>query len=329
MATLASALVASRVVLLFCLSRQVEAFSLPPLLTRRLRATRMPAPRCCRMSSRISLSDEAKRSFWSKGFLQLGQVLNEEQVEACRARMERLFAGEFDTGIYPDEWHWRKGISYPGAVREICNGWKSDRVIASIVLGETFGRAACKLMGWPSARIAQDSVIWKPAGAGSVSWHQDSPYISRQFTPVDDNSLTFWCALDDADEETGVIEYAAGSHEWQPRRELEPQFHGLQDYQQPLRQAAASAGKDLSQVEITRLVVPAGSAVVHHQNTWHGSGENKSKQRDRRALAIHVLRGDVKFVERPGYIYGRYKMGDNDSLHDAFFPYLYRSDGEN
>ena len=63
--------------------------------------------------------------------------------------------------------------------------------------------------------------------------------------------------------------------------------------------------------------------------------------RDRRALAVHVLRGDVKFVEKPGYIYGRsierkgrrcltldrYKLGEDDRLHDSFFPYLYRSQG--
>ncbi|EKX32968.1 hypothetical protein GUITHDRAFT_90887 [Guillardia theta CCMP2712] len=276
----------------------------------------------------IHISKEARTSFRREGFVQLGEVLSKEEVEACRSRMDRLFAGDFDTGIYPDEWHWRKGISLPGAVREICNGWKSDKTIASIVLGERFGRAACELMGWPSARIAQDSIIWKPAGAGSVSWHQDSPYISKQFIPEENNSITFWCALDDADEETGVIEYASGSHEWEADRELAPEFHAARDYQQGLRRAAASAGKEMSQVNIARLLVPAGSAVAHHQNTWHGSGENKSKMRDRRALAVHVLRGDVKFVEKPGYIYGRYKLGEDDSLHDSFFPYLYRSQGK-
>ena len=44
--------------------------------------------------------------------------------------MPKLFRGEFDTGNYPDEWHWREGISMPQAAREMCNSWKSNRTIA-------------------------------------------------------------------------------------------------------------------------------------------------------------------------------------------------------
>ena len=40
-------------------------------------------------------------------------------------RMPKLFRGEFETDIYPDEWHWREGISRPEAAREMCNSWKS------------------------------------------------------------------------------------------------------------------------------------------------------------------------------------------------------------
>jgi hypothetical protein len=69
------------------------------------------------------------------------------------------------------------------------------------------------------ARVAQDSLIWKPPGAGPVSYHQDAPYISAQFVPFQNNSITIWCALDDADEETGVVEYARGSHLWPWQRQ--------------------------------------------------------------------------------------------------------------
>ena len=39
----------------------------------------------------------------------------------------------------------------------------------------------------------------------------DSAYISRQFCPSSNNSVTVWIALDDADEERGIVEYAPGS----------------------------------------------------------------------------------------------------------------------
>ena len=38
-------------------------------------------------------------------------------------------------------------------------------------------------------------------GAGGVGYHQDSAYISDQFEPRDENSVTVWIALDDADQE--------------------------------------------------------------------------------------------------------------------------------
>ena len=72
-------------------------------------------------------------------------------VRAYSSNPTLLLPGDFDTGIYPDEWHWRQGISLPGAVREICNGWKSDQCIRATVLDKRFGRIACELMQWQSA----------------------------------------------------------------------------------------------------------------------------------------------------------------------------------
>lgn len=98
---------------------------------------------------------------------------------------------------------------------------ESDRTIASIVMDKMLGEFICNIMGWNSVRIAQDDVVWKPPsistdivtaedGAGSdatstVRFHQDSAYISTQFEPYENNSVTLWISLDDADEETGCV----------------------------------------------------------------------------------------------------------------------------
>ena len=34
--------------------------------------------------------------------------------------------GSNSLGIYPDEWHWREGISKPEKFREIVNAWPLD-----------------------------------------------------------------------------------------------------------------------------------------------------------------------------------------------------------
>ena len=113
-------------------------------------------------------------------------------------------------------------------------------------------------------RIGQDDVLWKPPGASGVGWHQDSDYISNQFLPRDQNSLTVWLALDDADAETGVVQYAKGSHRWplaQVRQDVtESTFHGNVDPRAGLRRAAEHAGVDYDAVEVEDLHVPAGMA---------------------------------------------------------------------
>ena len=85
----------------------------------------------------------------------LGQFL-------VKTTIPNLFRGKFDTNIYPDEWHWRQGVSRNDAAREMFNPCKSSRAIASIVFQEQLGQFVAGVMGWDSVRIAQDDIVWKP-----------------------------------------------------------------------------------------------------------------------------------------------------------------------
>ena len=160
-------------------------------------------------------------------------------------------------------------------------------------------------------------------------------YISEQFRPVKDNSVTVWIALDDADAETGVVEYARGSHLWATREEsvLESNFHGGDGAD--FRASARAVSPD-GELDIVACTVPRGHAVLHHQDVWHGSAPNTSAVRARRAMGIHLVRGDVTFREgepfasaatqhaaatRPAdYIYGRYKRHGSLEVPSEAFP---------
>ena len=286
------------------------------------------------------VSADVAASFEQRGFAVVEQLVSPAVVEALRARFEVLFDGQFETGTYPDEWHWRSGISVPHATREICNGWKSDRVVASVALSASLGRLASNLMGWPGARIGQDDVLWKPPGGTPVGFHQDSSYISTQFEPYDGNSLTIWIALDDADPEVGTVEYAPGSHRWavDHRRVVDDladeSFHDQGgsggDHRAAMRRCPeATALLAPADADIVACTVAAGGAVLHHQDTWHGSGPNTSETRPRRALGVHLIRSDVRFragdallgeAGAPSYIYGRYKRMGETSLDESHFP---------
>lgn len=282
---------------------------------------------------RSELTAEEKDCFWRDGFVVLPTVLSSETVTVLQGAFDRLFSGHFSTGLYPDEWHWREGISFPTATREICNAWKSDETIASVVLSARLGRLVSDLMDWPcGARLAQDDVLWKPAGGSAVGFHQDSEYISEQFRPLADNSVTVWMALDNADAGNGAVQYASKSHRWCRAKTnssslAQRGFHSNQtlDHLRAVRAAADDAGE---QLEVVDAAVSRGGCVIHHQDTWHGSSPNKSSNRVRRALVGHFLRADVQFrcEPPPGYIYGRYKLGSSLALHDCFFPLVYRPD---
>jgi hypothetical protein len=69
------------------------------------------------------LTEEHKRRFEADGFLILDRFLDAGTVERLRARFEPLFKGEFETGLYPDEWNWQEGRDRPDRTRQICNGW--------------------------------------------------------------------------------------------------------------------------------------------------------------------------------------------------------------
>jgi phytanoyl-CoA hydroxylase len=232
---------------------------------------------------------------------------------------------------YPDEWHWREGISLPLAFREIVNGWKSDPLVASVARSEDLGQLVTALMGWKGgARLAQDDVLWKPPLAGPVGWHTDAAYISTQFSPSHDVGATIWIALDDADETTGVVEYAAGSHLWRRRVDLASSaatssFHGgsHEDYQRAVHDFARAAG--ISDFSITRLAVGCGSCIIHHQDTWHGSAPNRSNSIHRRALGVHLVDASVRWRSSPppDYIYGRYVLTGEDFPRDEFFPLVF------
>ena len=177
---------------------------------------------------------QARERLNAFGFCILEGVLPSTVQSQLRDRFEPLFSGDFETGVFPDEWHWRKGISKESATREIVNAWKSDKTIAAVVLHPHLARVVGQVMQWPGVRIAQDDVILKPSGASqsSIGFHRDSVYISHQFVPSLQNSITCWMPLTNVSTENGTIEYVIGSHNWpNSGSQLADQtFHSSGDY---------------------------------------------------------------------------------------------------
>ena len=124
----------------------------------------------------------------------LHPILTPQACQLLRDQiMPKLFRGDFDT-----DGNFRCGKLI------MCNSWKSDRTIASIVMDKMLGEFICNIMGWNSVRIAQDDVVWKPpsiypaitaedsagkATTSTVRFHQDSAYILHNLNPMKTTQL--------------------------------------------------------------------------------------------------------------------------------------------
>ena len=68
-------------------------------------------------------------AFDRDGFLILEEgLVSPTALDLLRERYEPLFDGVYETGIRPDEVNWVPGRDPEDRTRQICNGWRADRV---------------------------------------------------------------------------------------------------------------------------------------------------------------------------------------------------------
>jgi ectoine hydroxylase-related dioxygenase (phytanoyl-CoA dioxygenase family) len=272
----------------------------------------------------LDISANDKCNFEHDGFLIVDKLIEPSRIPSLKKAFDDLFNGRFETGVQPDEVNWQQQNGDPGVTRQICNGWKSNRAIGNVIFDQRIGEAIARLAGGRGLRVMIDNVIWKPVGAKSLGYHQDSSYLAW-FTPSD--LLTCWIALDDTSEEGGTLEFIRGSHRWN-LSPPEGEFHAPQDYRNPMEKAAARQGVD---PEVCYVEVPAGGGSFHHGWTWHGSGENRGNK-PRRAVVVHAMQSDVEYVPENfnqgiGPIYSRYKRLADNSLDENYFPVTWHENG--
>jgi phytanoyl-CoA hydroxylase len=152
----------------------------------------------CRFDRLEGISSLDRSRFEEDGFLIVERLLDSDQIQDLRSRFSLLFAGKFDTGIYPDEWYWREGMSLPDVTRHMANAWKADLTVAKLALSESIGRFAADLCGWSGTRLGQDTIWWKAPKTKPIAYHQDTSFMDF----LDPSStLTCWVTLDDTHRE--------------------------------------------------------------------------------------------------------------------------------
>lgn len=271
----------------------------------------------------LEITQKQVDHFDRDGFIIVDRIISDDDVALLLERFEKMFFGEYETGLDPDEVNWKKGRDSEDLTRQICNGWKADRFVASVILRSYIGEACAKLGKWPGARVTQDNLLWKPPGGRPIGFHQDSSY--EEFI-LPNEWVSCWIALDHTTATGGTVEYVLGSHLWEKTGKIN-QFHGPRDPHENLRVAAKRAG--FAEFETVKIEVPAGGGTFHSGWIWHGSDVNH-RDVPRRSIVAHCMSSESRFHPSPkttNRTYSRFKRFGDQTMDETHFPILWREDG--
>jgi hypothetical protein len=277
------------------------------------------------LQTRLSVTSDQIAQFHDQGYLVLENLLSPPQVEQLIERFEPLFNTQFETGVYPDEWYGRPGLSEPNATQYMAGLWRCDRTAANYALSSEIARLNATLMGWEGGRYGIDACWIKPPDAPEVSFHRNNTYVSV-LNPS--TIITCWIALSNVTADAGTLEIVPGSHKWQCADTFRFLHAPKDDYRTPLWTATKEA--EVDNPEILKIELAPGSGVFLHGDLWHGSGRNRT-DKTRRSFAVSTLPANTQFQPPgigTGYIFNRYRniMGDM-TLDESFYPILWTPDG--
>ncbi len=231
------------------------------------------------------LTDQQWDEYSRDGFVHLGRVVDDGELEMLRRRVDDLALGrlrnpdvlfQMDTGGSYDDLPAAMGTLDDGTLlyRKV-QGLETDTEFARLITHPAFLDACARQYGRHAPlSIFRAMVMNKPAGQGTVlPWHQDGGEV---WALDRDPLVTVWVALDDALPENGCMEIVPGSH----RLGLLSWYGSTVRDEDVARYCTAD--------RVRSLPVRAGHAVVVHNWLLHRSGVNPSS-RPRRAFTACLM----------------------------------------
>lgn len=272
------------------------------------------------------LTDMQIKEFHRNGFLNGGRILNDDEVQELRDELEGLlergpdsFAeGEPKPVLFHNMARNREPES---TVWQIVNIWETCPAYRRLIYHPFIVDAISRLTDAGDLMVWHDQIQHKPAGYGGVTgWHQDAPLwpIIRPMTPV-----SAWIAMDDAEVDNGCMWMTPGSHKWGNQIEfLRTQAH-LRQVEEFGRIEGFTPPADAEITTVTPRPWPVkrGEVSFHHSLTWHGSPYNRS-DRPRRAIAIHYMTGDSRFVASGHHVMKEFVHLDDGELMSKAGPHF-------
>lgn len=301
---------------------------------------------------------EQKQAFEADGVVCLRNQISPEEIEKLRLSIDRQTQGvstsptAYDFENIADQlWAASNGISAGEAARFEVNalaqmiladptarplqepqaatkstgsfvydasGWRHDDGIRELALDSVLPQLASELLGSECVNFWEDTTFVKtPNTRQKTAFHQDLGYNHFE----GEQSIVFWIALDDVDQENGGMRYVRGSHKW-------GQVYAPNMFVAQTTMPGAQAPKvpdieaDEGAYDLIHFDVKPGDIIAHHVLCVHGAGGNMTS-RQRRAISFQYCGDDVRYFERPGAAPRAYtidKLNNGDRLYSRDFP---------
>ena len=251
------------------------------------------------------LTDDRLQEFRRRGYLRLGKLLNDEELNALRVRIDEIMLGtapvpydrilmQLDPATNPPPQRRGASTGHKGATlayRKI-QGLELDPLFRAYLQRPLFAELCRRIYGEGKATSCFRAMFMnKPSGAGTdLVWHQD------RWVDLDrDPQITVWTALDPASIANGCVQIVPGSH----RRLRNPSsrsgfLSGEQRVELERQIAADPAHRPL------HLELAAGEAVLLHNWTLHRSGTNATAI-PRRAFSVCYMDAATRSIRDQPY----------------------------
>lgn len=251
-------------------------------------------------------------SFAEKGYWVSPVLYDAGEIQHIIRHFDDVLAGRYNLGTKPG------GVNgFGSAMVKVANAWLADSVIRQVVLDKQLATVAAVLLGVDELYLWADSLYWKAPRANTeqavVGWHQDKQYWDISSTT---DMITAAIALYPANEESGGLRFAEGSHKWGLVGGSEAITYG--DNVMPHSRPPVPQGHQWHEV-CPRL--EPGQVTFHHSLTFHASMPNQTDL-PRRSITIHMVSGEARLTALTNEDYIN-RIGIGNPFRGPRFPKLY------
>jgi len=239
------------------------------------------------------ISDKDWKFYEDNGYLRLGKVLSDAELDGLRRRIDDIMLGkadldynrllmqlDSDSGKYEDAGEQSRGHKGSSLTYRKIQDLEFDPLFLAFMQKPIFREISARSYG-ASTPIAAFRAMFmnKPSHKGTfLPWHQDRwTFLDR------DPTVTTWTALDPATIANGCVQYLPGSH----KLGLVNPSHNSGFLSK--EQAAELCSSDKTEY----LEVAAGECVLMHNWLIHGSDVNRTDI-PRRAFSVCYMDGRTK-----------------------------------